>query len=161
MPGRISRGRGYSYEHYLDKWVNSLPEWYCRRLGGSSTNMPDLLCINNTKSTLVVTECKSLMTEVATSVLYIPKDQVQRCIDFIEIFQVYKKREVVFSFKFGRGYGKSYYFTLEPVNYDQVKWEEILYVRCTYDGKCKMVMHSPPEDKYFVDLKPRQNLITK
>lgn len=156
MPGRISRNRGYSFEHRLDKWVNSLQNWYCRRLGGSSANMPDLLCVNNNTRTIRVSECKSLMTKNEKATLYIPADQVRRCIEFSEIFKIYTTREVIFSFKFGRGYGKSWFFVLDHANYN----DNILYVRCSYDGNCVLVILNEQNTKQYLTLKRRQNLIT-
>lgn len=160
MPGRISRNRGYSFEHMLDKWVNSLQNWHCRRLGGSSANMPDLLCINNITSTIRVSECKSLMTKNEKALLYIPADQIQRCITFSEIFQVYKTREVIFSFKFGRGYGKSYFFVLDRKHYNEILNANVVYVRCSYNGQCVVVIQHLPNTKYCLTLRSRQNLIT-
>lgn len=156
MPGRISRSRGYSFEHRLDKWVNSLHNWYCRRLGGSSANMPDLLCVNNVTKTIRVSECKSLMTTNEKALLYIPQDQIRRCIEFSEIFKIYTTREVIFSFKFGRGYGNSYFFILDRANY----YDNILYARCSYDGNCVIVIQDLVKGKYSLTLKRRQNLIT-
>ena len=44
------RSRGYSFEHNLVININALPDWYARRLGGSSTGLPDIVAVNNKRS---------------------------------------------------------------------------------------------------------------
>lgn len=152
MGGRISRNRGYNFEHNLIKFVNEQPDWYARRLGGSSASMPDLLLVNNNRQTIRVSECKSLMTENKKSMLYIPQDQIQRCIDFSEIFKLYTTREVIFSFKFGRGYGNSYFFVLNRQYYNN----NILFARCSYSGEC--IIKTSDNTKWY--LESRESLIS-
>lgn len=100
------------------------------------------------------------MTKNEKAFLYIPHDQIKRCIEFSEIFKIYTTREVIFSFKFGRGYGKSFFFVLNPKNYDEIMSADVAYVRCGQQGHCIVVIQKLPNAKYYLTLRRRQNLIT-
>ena len=100
------------------------------------------------------------MTKNEKALLYIPDDQIRRCITFSEIFKIYRTREVIFSFKFGRGYGNSYFFVIDRKHYDEILSADVLYARCSYDGKCVIVIQKSPKGKYYLTPEPRRNLIT-
>lgn len=159
MPGRISRGRGYAWEHYLDGFINNLRYWHCRRLGGSSANMPDLLLVNNEKSIIIATECKSMMTDNPNTWIYVPHDQIKRCITMVEIFELYRHKEVVLSFKFGRGYKRVYFHTVYPQLWNIIVDAESVITSCDIYGKCKITINSPNKFKGTVFLKKRVSLI--
>ena len=62
---------------------------------------PVLLCqmfltVNNVKSTIFTIEAKS----GTGTTLHVPFDQIERCLSWIDNFQVYQKREVILAFKF-------------------------------------------------------------
>src|ERR687883_496290 len=56
--GNIRRSRGYSFEHTLVQRLNN-GVWNARRLGGSSTGLPDIIAVNNTEAILLSIEAKS------------------------------------------------------------------------------------------------------
>ena len=67
----IRRSRGYSYEHSLVQRLNS-GSWIARRLGGSSTGLPDIVAVNNSEATLLSIEAKSGTGDA----LYVQPDQL-------------------------------------------------------------------------------------
>ncbi len=161
MPGRISRGRGYAWEHKLALLVNSLENWHCRRLGGSSANMPDLLCVNSSISTIIATECKSLMSKKKGLVsLYVPHDQIVRCITMVEIFELYRHKEVVLSFKFGHGYKNTYFFQVHDNLWTEIKSAKNVITSCSNNGVCRMKIHTPDESVITTPLIRRSSLLS-
>lgn len=137
---RLRRSRGYSFEHSLVQRLN-IGDWCARRLGGSSAGLPDIVAVNNKKSVLLSIEAKSGTGDA----LYIPQDQIERCILIQNMFGYYKRRYTVFAFKFmkKKRYVRKgqtvyqprklveYYKTIEKVG--NVK--DISTIKCTYDGK--------------------------
>jgi Holliday junction resolvase len=93
----IRRSRGYNFEHNLVKRLN-MGEWRARRLGGSSTGLPDIVAVNNKESTLLSIEAKS----GTSSSIYVPNDQIDRCFLITEMFGVYSNRHIILAFKFMR-----------------------------------------------------------
>ncbi|PWU82624.1 MAG: resolvase [Candidatus Nitrosopolaris wilkensis] len=93
----IRRSRGYSFEHRLVQKLNS-GDWNARRLGGSSTGLPDIIAVNNKAGTLLTIEAKSGTGDI----LYVPADQIQRCSLIGQMFSYYEKRHIVLAFKFMR-----------------------------------------------------------
>ena len=53
----IRRSRGYNFEYRLVKQLNT-GEWIARRLGGSSTGLPDIVAVNNTDSIIIINRGK-------------------------------------------------------------------------------------------------------
>ena len=138
--GNIRRSRGYSYEHTLVQRLNNNSDWYARRLGGSSTGLPDIVAVNNKMAILLAIEAKSGTGDI----LYVPTDQIERCMLIREMFSYYKKRHVILAFKFMRKKrlkrkGQIIYGQRKLVEY--YKLADILYstneypvVKCRYDG---------------------------
>ncbi len=93
----IRRSRGYNFEHNLVKRLN-MGGWRARRLGGSSTGLPDIVAVNNKESTLLSIEAKS----GTSSSIYVPNDQIDRCFLITEMFGVYSNRHIILAFKFMR-----------------------------------------------------------
>lgn len=96
---KTRRSRGYNFEYSLVNAFNNhiSGEWNARRLGGSSSGLPDVVVTNNTKSILYSIECKSGQGNT----LYIPKDQVERCFEITNKFlSSYVNKHVSFAFKF-------------------------------------------------------------
>ncbi|MGH9986083.1 MAG: resolvase [Nitrososphaeraceae archaeon] len=134
------RSRGYSYEHSLVQRLN-IGDWCARRLGGSSAGLPDIVAVNNKKSVLLSIEAKSGTGDA----LYIPQDQIRRCIMIQNMFGYYKRRYTIFAFKFmkKKRYVRKgqtvyeprklveYYKSIEKVG----NIEAISMIKCTYDGK--------------------------
>ena len=93
----IRRNRGYGYEHTLVQRLNNT-RWIARRLGGSSTGLPDIIAVNNKDSTLLSIEAKSGTGDA----LYVPPDQIHRCLFIRDMFGYYKTRHAILAFKFMR-----------------------------------------------------------
>ena len=144
--GSIRRSRGYSYEHTLVQRLNN-GLWIARRLGGSSTGLPDIVAVNNKEATLLSIEAKSGTGDA----LYVGHDQLQRCLLIKDMFGYYRTKHVILAFKFMRKkrftrkkqvvYEKrrliEYYKIADKLN----KMESIPVVKCTYSGKT-YVMHN-------------------
>jgi Holliday junction resolvase len=115
--------------------------WIARRLGGSSTGLPDLVAVNNRKATLLSIEAKSGTGEA----LYVRPDQIQRCLLIRDMFGYYKTKHVILAFKFMR---KKRYTRKKQVVYEKRRLieyykvadklnelESMPVVKCTYGGK--------------------------
>lgn len=110
---KTRRSRGYSFEYTLVQGFNDTKKWKAKRLGGSSSGLPDIVATNKEKGTVYAIECKSGDTDI----LYIPKDQLDRCKDITDNFlSYYPKRLVVLAFKFKANKKKTrklhYYFLI-------------------------------------------------
>jgi Holliday junction resolvase len=135
----IRRSRGYSYEHTLVQRLNN-GSWVARRLGGSSTGLPDIVAVNNKEATLLSIEAKSGTGDA----LYVRPDQLQRCLLIRDMFGYYKKKHVILAFKFMRKkrftrrkqvvYEKrrlvEYYIIADKLH----KLDSFPVVKCTYGG---------------------------
>jgi Holliday junction resolvase len=135
----IRRSRGYNFEYKLVKKLN-LGKWMARRLGGSSTGLPDIVAVNNKASILLSIEAKSGTSDT----IYVPNDQIDRCFLITEMFGIYSYRHIILAFKFMRKKrhiingeikykprkGKEYYkiikFKGKPTNFPIIK--------CNYNG---------------------------
>ena len=132
---QIRRQRGYNWEDTLVKRFNSLESWKAFRLGSPSVALPDVLSVNNLESTIFTIEAKS----GTGTTLHVPFDQIERCLNWIDNFQVYQKREVILAFKFlsKKRIGTDKYEKRELREFYKVwdKKKKIIDVACTYDGK--------------------------
>ena len=90
------RQRGYNWEDTLVKRFNKMDEWKAFRLGSPSVALPDILCVNNKESVLFTIEAKS----GTGTTLTVPYDQIIRCLNWTNNFEVYKTRQVLLAFKF-------------------------------------------------------------
>lgn len=92
---RLRRNRGYTFESQL---VQKFKEnnWESKRLGSPSTNLPDVMAINNIHKRVVSVEAKSTTLNLA----YVPEDQINRCINWVNMLDLYETKEVVLAFKF-------------------------------------------------------------
>ncbi|MDN5844756.1 MAG: hypothetical protein L0H53_00605, partial [Candidatus Nitrosocosmicus sp.] len=96
---RQRRSRGYNFEYSIVNAFNNhrSKDWSARRLGGSSSGLPDIVATNKHKSVLYSIEAKS----GESNILYIPRDQIERCLDITDTFlTAYQNRYIVFAFKF-------------------------------------------------------------
>jgi Holliday junction resolvase len=138
--GNIRRSRGYSFEHALVQRLNN-QQWIARRLGGSSTGLPDIVAVNNRRATLLSIEAKSGTADA----LYVRPDQIQRCLLIRDMFGHYKTKHVILAFKFMRKKRLTrkkqvVYESRKLIEYYKVadkldKYEKIPFVKCTYSGK--------------------------
>ncbi|HJT46641.1 MAG TPA: hypothetical protein VJ729_00550 [Nitrososphaeraceae archaeon] len=115
--------------------------WNARRLGGSSTGLPDIIAVNNTDAILLSIEAKSGTGDI----LYVPQDQIKRSLLIRNMFSFYTTRHFILAFKFMR---KKRYMRKGQIVYERRKLieyykvadifddiEDIDAVKCTYDGK--------------------------
>ena len=93
---KTRRQRGYQWEDSLVKRFNKNDDWKAFRLGSPSVALPDILTVNNKDSILYTIEAKS----GTGTTLTVPFDQIIRCLNWTNNFQVYKTREVILAFKF-------------------------------------------------------------
>jgi Holliday junction resolvase len=116
-------------------------DWNARRLGGSSTGLPDIIAVNNKEVVLLSIEAKAGTSDI----LYVPQDQIKRCVLIHKMFEFYSERHIILAFKFMR---KKRFLRKDQVVYEHRKlieyykvadvfeaMEEIPLVKCTYDGK--------------------------
>ena len=107
-----SRQRGYAFENWLVKEVSGYPYWGARRLGGSSTGLPDVMMsyaklikplpekdYQEFQSIIVATECK----EGESNTLYVEREQVRRAYAAITaLWQSIDSKWILLAFKFLR-----------------------------------------------------------
>lgn len=132
---RTRRQRGYNWEDTLVKRFNSIKSWKAFRLGSPSVALPDVLSVNNVASTIFTIEAKS----GTGTTLFVPFDQIERCLNWINTFRVYQKREVILAFKFlsKKRIGTGKYEKRELREFYKVwdKKKKVIDFVCTYDGK--------------------------
>ena len=138
--GNVRRSRGYSFEHTLVQRLND-GEWNARRLGGSSTGLPDIIAVNNIDAILLSIEAKSGTGDI----LYVPQDQIKRSLLIRNMFSFYTTRHFILAFKFMRKKrlkrkGRIVYEHRKLIEYYKVAdkfdaMNDIPIVKCTYDGK--------------------------
>lgn len=138
----IRRSRGYNYEHALVQKLKSSGLWHARRLGGSSTGLPDIVAVNNDDGVLLTIEAKSGTSDI----LYVPQDQIERCLVIRNMFAIYPKRHIILAFKF---MGKKRFRRKNETVYESRKLLEYykvadalssmkvlpIIIKCTYDGR--------------------------
>ena len=132
---RTRRQRGYQWEDTIVKRFKSTKDWKAFRLGSPSIALPDVLAVNTSNSSIFTIEAKS---GTSTS-LPVPADQIERCLDWIKTFDIYKKRKVLLAFKFlsKKRIGVGEYESRELREYFKI-WDESLEITdcvCTYEGK--------------------------
>ena len=133
--GATSRRRGYSWEDTLVKRFRGKPGWKAFRLGSPSVGLPDVLAVNTGGSLMYVIEAKA---GTSTS-LFVPGDQIRRCLEWVAMFDVYKTRHVLLAFKFlsKKRTGGGTYGSRELREFYKV-WDRSMDVAdctCTYDGR--------------------------
>ena len=131
---RIRRSRGYNWEDTLVRRFNSLDSWKAFRLGSPSVALPDVLVVNNIRSTIFTIEAKS----GTGTTLQVPFDQISRCLTWTNHFELYKTRKVLLAFKFlsKKRIGKGTYEHRKLREFFKV-WDEskkIIDFVCTYEG---------------------------
>ena len=132
---RTRRQRGYHWEGTIVKRFNSAGGWKAFRLGSPSTGLPDVLAVNTLQSTLFAIEAKS----GTVTFLPVPADQIQRCLDWVDTFDIYGERKVILAFKFlsKKRVGLGQYEGRELREYFKV-WDsrqEAAGCYCTYEGR--------------------------
>ncbi len=147
---RTRRQRGYNWEDTLVKRFNALSNWKAFRLGSPSVALPDILVVNNDQSIIYTIEAKS----GTGTTLQVPFDQIIRCLNWTNHFELYKKRKVVLAFKIltKKRIGVGKYENRQLREFYKV-WDEskkIIDCVCTYNG-----------ETYAIKEGKRQKLILK
>ena len=132
---KIRRQRGYQWEDTIVKRFKNTEKWKAFRLGSPSIALPDVLAINTEESTIFSIEAKS---GTSTS-LPVPADQIERCMEWVNTFDIFKKRNVILAFKFlsKKRIGLGIYEKRELREYFKI-WDKSLEITdcvCTYEGK--------------------------
>ena len=132
---KTRRQRGYHWEDTIVKRFNLLPDWKAFRLGSASTKLPDVLVVSTKNNSIFTIEAKS----GTVNTLFVPHDQITRCLKWFNTFELYKNRKVIFAFKFlsKKRIGLGKYESRELREFFKV-WDESKEVCdcvCTYDGK--------------------------
>jgi Holliday junction resolvase len=143
--GNIRRSRGYAFEHGLVERFNKCTNYHARRLGGSSTGLPDIVAVNNIAGVLLTIEAKSGTSDI----LYVPQDQLERCMVVRDMFGIYPDRHIILAFKFMskkrfRRKNETIYESRKLLEYYKVadsvvdsskRGGDLPIVKCTYDGR--------------------------
>lgn len=112
-----SRQRGYVFENWLVRQVTGYPYWGARRLGGTSTGLPDVMMsfaqkvpatrfenrqgieLTKWKTIIIATECK----ERESNTIYVEREQVRRAYAAItSLWQSIDDKWILLAFKFIR-----------------------------------------------------------
>jgi Holliday junction resolvase len=135
--------RGYSFERFIVQYFNSVDAdgWQAKRLGGSGTDFPDTVIVNNIENIILAVEAKSSSTH---DYCYVPVEQLIRCNNLLWFFNRYEHKHIVLAFKFSaktltrkrtkqaeRKPLKYYFWVLPRILGDISK---LSCLRCSYDG---------------------------
>lgn len=128
------RNRGYIWEIKVKEKLQSLG-FIVERLGGTTTELPDLVCHIDKAKLIIGVECKSVSGVYGM----VPAKQLQRCIDETEKWGLYTSKMVILAFQFGKykiKYSDNYrekreYLKVWNFNYD------VKNISCNYDGICR------------------------
>ncbi len=132
---RTRRQRGYHWEDTIVKRFNASRNWKAFRLGSPSVALPDVLAVNNKKSSIFTIEAKS----TSTNSVQVPSDQIQGCLNWTKTFGLYKNRKVIFAIKFlsKKWVAPGKYEGRELREFFKV-WDESMNIVdciCTYNGE--------------------------
>ena len=132
---KTRRQRGYQWEDTIVKRFKKTENWKAFRLGSPSIALPDVLAVNTKKSMIFTIEAKS----GTSTTLPVPADQIERCLEWIKTFDIYKNKQVLLAFKFlsKKRVDVGVYKNRELREFFKI-WDETLEITdcvCTYDGK--------------------------
>ena len=129
----LRRSRGYVWE---DNVVNIFQEkgFSATRLGGTTISMPDVSAHRDQSQLIIGIECKSSRADIA----FVPGKQIQRCVNWVNMWGLYQYKMVILAFKFGnKGTGKQ----RERKEYLKI-WNSKLQISkklsCNYNGVCRI-----------------------
>jgi len=150
---RIRRQRGYHWEDTIVKRFQSAENWDAFRLGSPSTALPDVLAVNTKESTIFTIEAKS----GTTNSLPVPADQIERCLKWINIFDIYQTRNVLLAFKFlsKKRTGLRTYESRELREFYKI-WDpslESTNCACNYEGKVFAQINGKRTEIHLEDFK--------
>lgn len=93
---RTRRQRGYRWEDVLVKRLNSCDGWRAFRLGSPSIGLPDVIAANTNHDMMLAIEAKSGTSDN----IPVPRDQIERCLKWLDAFGKYSNRHAVVALKF-------------------------------------------------------------
>lgn len=129
---RTRRQRGYAWEDAIVKRLRSRG-WKAFRLGSPSTGLPDVIATSTKLNTILAIEAKS----GTTNTLVVEYDQIMRCINWLNTFELYNNRYTILAFKFLSKKWKSMnsYKSRKKEEYFKI-WKDNLVgnIICKYDG---------------------------
>ena len=125
--------------------------WKAFRLGSPSVALPDVLVVSNRNSTILTIEAKS----GTGTTLQVPFDQIIRCVNWTNHFEIYKTRKVVLAFKFlsKKRIGVGKYENRQLREFYKVwdKSKKIVDCVCTYDGKTYAIVKGKRKKLFLKD----------
>jgi Holliday junction resolvase len=144
---KIRHSRGYNFESSLVADLNK-GGFHARRLGGASSNLPDVFAVRNEPPfTAYAIEAKSI---TVGDHAYIPMKQIIRCVKWLDMFSHYDRRYLVFAFKFSILGKKSpifYSFAREWTGpYQKDSFEDYDFIRCSRMGKIERMWTAKSRD---------------
>lgn len=150
--------RGYTFETQLVAEFNK-GNWQARRLGGSSSGLPDVGIVNDSQELMYAIEAKSTVYNFCI----VPVKQIKRCINYLDMFKLYKTRHVILAFRFAtnrsqlaentlvkitRKHPKYYFFIMKEFK----KLDEIESFTCNHKGTIAFKIYNyDPEKTYDFD----------
>ena len=128
----IRRQRGYQFEKYLTDLLND-SGWRAWRLGAPTTELPDILAVNNKKKKIVAIECKSTSSNLTMA----PSYQIERCINVVNDFKLYEGKAIL-AYKFAAKIRIGGKYVSRKIKYYYYEWDiNMRYANtsCNYGGK--------------------------
>ena len=150
---RTRRQRGYNWEDTLVKRFNALDGWKAFRLGSPSVALPDILAVSTSENTIFTIEAKS----GTGTTLYVPYDQIMRCLKWIHTFELYNTRKTIIAFKFLSkkriGTGKYEHRQLREFYKSWNELNQITDFVCTYEGETYALVNGKRQKLVLEDCK--------
>ena len=128
------KSKGYNWEIKVKEKLKSLG-FVVERLGGTTTELPDLVAHKDDSYLIIGVECKSASGKYGR----VPAEQLQRCIDEGQKWGLYKNKMVILAFQFCKYGLKSSKEYREKREYLKV-WNfnySVNNISCNYDGICR------------------------
>lgn len=126
----MTNNYGYSWENEVVKYFKE-KGFNAVRLGGTTLIMPDISINKTSTKTVMAIKCKSTTTNHCV----IPLEQIQRCINWVNSWDLYTSKMVLFAFKFSAKYEygeKKEFFKIWNLKMKPVDFS------CNYQGFCKV-----------------------
>jgi Holliday junction resolvase len=144
----LRKSRGNSFEYHIRDELRKRG-FKANKMGGNTVGFPDIVATRH--NTILAIEAKS----VADNLAYVPIDEIQRCFDLMDMFELYKHKHAIVAFKFMtkinnisfRRQLRYYYYVMDEWELkldDTYKW-----VRCDYLGNVMLIT----KDKELIKLK--------
>ena len=128
------KSKGYNWEIKVKQKLQNLG-FVVERLGGTTTELPDLVAHKDDSALIIGVECKSVSGRYGM----VPSEQLLRCIDEGRKWGLYKNKMVILAFqfckyelKYSKGHrAKREYLKVWNFNY------AVNNISCNYEGICR------------------------